>query len=647
MRYLLFAAALLSCALLFIAHSGSSYLTRPFRQAAATLSEFDSYREAAKQRSISLTADLKEHGLPRSLEPGTYVLVIGESQNREHLQAFGYSEADTTPWLSAVRQASGVAPALTPFPARLQSWVDNQAPTYTAEPSPDKDEFIFFDNAYSCHTHTVPVLTYALTAKDQYHPITLESAPSVIELLRYRYGFGTAWLSNQIKYGIWDTPVAAIGASAQLQRFTHTSGFGEPDGVLLPLVRKLGVQGQANFIVIHLMGSHFAYKDRYPSQFERFKNDENPLVGEYDNAQLYNDALMKEIYETVSQLPDFKALIYMADHADDVWSGMIHESDHFTWGMTRVPFYVALSPAYRRAHPERVAALRSHRNAPFTNDLLFDTLLGLIGATDNEHYAASGDLSSDSYAYTRSDLQTLHGRLPLSAETRPCSPDCAKIWLHRVDSPQKLTELGERFSGLELDLTYFPMLHAFENTHGNEAGKDEPTPVEHPLEATLKAYQQQNQHQWLWLDFKNLTEDNATQAAEDLRALFERYHIDKSRAIIESGNAAALAMLTKHGYKTSYYVPYYDFSRMTQEEINAAATEINTIAHSGQVSALSFCGIYYDFIKQLPLPEHFPLLTWFDWVSVPHFVYDEGALKILHDPDIQAILLKQYGHHHR
>ena len=83
-----------------------------------------------------------------SEEKGVYVLIIGESQNRLHMNAYGY-ERNTTPWLTA------------------QS---------------ENTNFLFFSHAFSCHTHTVPVLTYALTAKNQYNEQKLEDAVSIIEM---------------------------------------------------------------------------------------------------------------------------------------------------------------------------------------------------------------------------------------------------------------------------------------------------------------------------------------------------------------------------------------------------------------------------------------------------------------------------------
>ena len=62
--------------------------------------------------------------------------------------------------------------------------------------------FLFFDDAYSCYVQTVPALSYALTAKNQYNDMTLADAPSLIEAAKAA-GFHTVWISNQVRFSAW------------------------------------------------------------------------------------------------------------------------------------------------------------------------------------------------------------------------------------------------------------------------------------------------------------------------------------------------------------------------------------------------------------------------------------------------------------
>ena len=146
-----------------------NFFTNTLRETRNALAQYDNF-SAQKNARQKILGSLKS--LPKNAA-GVYVLVIGESQNKGHMSAYGYHRP-TTPWLQSIKNQHG---------------------------------FLLFDNAYSCHSHTVPVLTYALTAKNQYNTLPLEQAAD----------FHTVWISNQVKYGAWDTPVSVIADQSQTQ----------------------------------------------------------------------------------------------------------------------------------------------------------------------------------------------------------------------------------------------------------------------------------------------------------------------------------------------------------------------------------------------------------------------------------------------
>ena len=156
-----------------------------YTQTKQSLKEYKAYGEAKDKRMENLqrlghlSVDKKKGGL--------YILVIGESEARDHMEVYGYSRA-TTPWLKQ---------------------------------SAKNPEFILFSKAYSNHTHTVPTLTFALTEKNQYNAKSLKNAYSIIEIARAA-GYQTYWLSNQVKYGVYDTPVAEIAIVNDFINFTLT-----------------------------------------------------------------------------------------------------------------------------------------------------------------------------------------------------------------------------------------------------------------------------------------------------------------------------------------------------------------------------------------------------------------------------------------
>lgn len=101
-------------------------------------------------------------------------------------------------------------------------------------------------------------------------------------VLHYRHGarsgFTTTWISNQSRYGVWDTPIGAIGSTCDTQYWVNeyigtnvvTKDY---DEVLIPYLQKVDPNNRRQLIVIHLMGSHVSYWDRYPGSFYHYPVD--------------------------------------------------------------------------------------------------------------------------------------------------------------------------------------------------------------------------------------------------------------------------------------------------------------------------------------------------------------------------------------
>lgn len=296
------------------------------------------------------------------------------------MSAYGY-DRETTPWLDAMK---------------------------------DDGHTVFFRDARSCHTHTVPVLSYALTAKNQYDSRELTKAVTLIETAKAA-GYETIWLSNQVRYGAWDTPTSAIASEADKQEWlnTHVGETTETtayDGALVDRLANIKPE-RKTLIVIHLMGNHGSYRDRYPQDAAVFDGD--APVDLYDNSIRYNDSVVQHIYETAKAMPDFQGLVYCADHADDVDRNLGHDASHFTQDMTKIPFYMIFSDAYVRENPDTVQELKAHEGNRVTNDLLFNEMLAVMGIVIPQEYEKQNDLTSPAYDSDKLRFRTLHGQKEL------------------------------------------------------------------------------------------------------------------------------------------------------------------------------------------------------------------------------------------
>lgn len=171
-----------------------------------------------------------------------------------------------------------------------------------------------------------------------------------------------------------------------------------------------------------------------------------------------------------------------------------------------------------------------------------------------------------------------------------------KFWLHRVNSIEKQKEFSKKYAGLEFDIIFHSEIMGFENSHDHESFE------RYNFEKQLEVYQNLENKNGMWLDFKNLGENNKIDSLAVLKKLVKKYDVDKNKIWVESSNWQALRIFKNAGFKTSYYFPYYNFSKMSDSEIKDAKRKTEMIAKSGNVDAISFYGGYYDFVRQLELP---------------------------------------------
>lgn len=348
-----------------------NYYTEPFVDAYRVLKEYKKFRATNDMRNVMV----KQSDIIADKTNGLYVLVIGESQTRKHMSTYGYHKP-TTPWLDKMSQYNGT---------------------------------LIFSNGYSCHTHTVPALSYALTEKNQYNNLEVSQAISLVDVARAA-GFKVVWLSNQAQYGVYETPISVIADAADEKIFIsdRVGSTRFYDGALIKELNSISISDRT-LLIVHLMGCHEKYLDRYPSKIEAFS--ENNDIDCYDNAIYYNDLVMKELYENVQGYSNFKGLIYFSDHGEDVEDNLGHNSGNFRPVMSEIPLYMIFSKLYINENGEQYNQLMKARDYMFTNDLLYNTMLGIMGIHYVGHEEQCNDLSNSNYDTDEQRFYTLHGKV--------------------------------------------------------------------------------------------------------------------------------------------------------------------------------------------------------------------------------------------
>ena len=320
--------------------------------------------------------------------PGTVIFIIGESASRDYMHIYtpGFPY-DDTPWMEEMTQNPG---------------------------------FILYQNTYSSWTQTVPVLERALTEKSQYNDKEFFESASLLDVAK-KIGYKTYWFSNQGRYGQFDSAITMVAKTADEAEwtddsYTFTSKYDEE---LLPYLTRIDPHAN-NFIVLHLMGSHIYYNNRYPGEWAKFESaaGDSTMTSapSYANSVLYTDHILKEIFDYAQKNLNLRALVYFSDHGENL--KISHNPDVFKFDMVKIPFFIYLSPEYRAAFPRRSEILASRREAYFTNDMMYDTVCGLLGAPSNR-YDPLQDFSSPSYGFTRETLTTMFGMHRLTEDTEP------------------------------------------------------------------------------------------------------------------------------------------------------------------------------------------------------------------------------------
>ncbi|WP_387689827.1 phosphoethanolamine transferase [Photorhabdus sp. RM71S] len=207
----------------------------------------------------------------------TYIVVIGESVRRDFMNAYGLP-IHNTPFMST---ANGT----------------------------------LFTNYISVGPSTQISLANSLAmVKDGKNILS-----NNIVTLAKKAGFYTYWISNQGSMGVFDTPVASMGARADsplfIKKGESSSGLNRnmPDTNIIPIVKKaLEDKREKKLIVIHLMGSHSPACIRTNYEYKVFFKSEQ--VSCYIQSIENTDDLLSIITDEAQKNEKSWSLMYFADH---------------------------------------------------------------------------------------------------------------------------------------------------------------------------------------------------------------------------------------------------------------------------------------------------------------------------------------------
>jgi glucan phosphoethanolaminetransferase (alkaline phosphatase superfamily) len=251
-------------------------------------------------------------------------------------------------------------------------------------------------------------------------------------------GFKTWWISNQMSFGQFDTPISVFAKEADVTEFLNLGGFTNKssyDSVLLdPLQNAMTDPAKKKLIVLHTLGNHWNYSHRYPKEFDKWQPSlfgiENPaytdkalkpqLNNSYDNSILYTDWFLSQVITTLKESRQLTSMMYVADHGQTLYDGSCNLAfhGHNTQYEFHIPALVWYSDLYRTTHPQKVNQLLRNKRARLATENVFHSLLDMADIRYNTEHLEWSFLSKkfkphkryvDSYGWTDYDNATFKG----------------------------------------------------------------------------------------------------------------------------------------------------------------------------------------------------------------------------------------------
>lgn len=289
--------------------------------------------------------------------PEIYVLVVGETSRADNWSLYGYNR-ETNPGTSALKNLVVYRDAIT-----MSNTTHKSVPTIMSSAGSEHYDSLYYRKGVISAFNEV--------------------------------GYTTAYYSNQQRNHSF---IDAFGSEAQEVKFLKDKvslmGNNYDDELVECVKSKLDkYDGGKLLIVVHMYGSHFNYKDRYPREEAHFKPDNvisaervyrKELINAYDNTIRNTDKVLSSIIRLVDAKGVSSAVIFTSDHGEDIYDDsrdrFLHASPQPTYYQLRVPMLVWTSEQYGARYPEAVASLRANANAAVsTNMVIFHSLLDMSG----------------------------------------------------------------------------------------------------------------------------------------------------------------------------------------------------------------------------------------------------------------------------
>lgn len=314
------------------------------------------------------------------------VLLIGESYNKYHSPLYNPKARQTTPNLCRLKEQGNL---------------------------------IVFDNALSPYNVTSKTFRHMFST---YYPgcgrewVDCTLFPAVFRKAGYRVWFITnQFAGEENNKDHHDHVGGTIFNQYKLRQMQFTHMNTEATRYDMELLSQLPpadtLAAQPSLLIFHMLGQHEDYSERYPEAYNHFTADSiqndfggergRRVVAEYDNATLYNDAVVSTLLEKYAG-QDVVA-IYLSDHGEEIydWRNSCYRtnSDQMTPEIARyqyeIPLLFYVSDTFKAEHPDLLAEIQAAQHKPFYATMLPFALFHLAGISHADYKPSLDILSPD------------------------------------------------------------------------------------------------------------------------------------------------------------------------------------------------------------------------------------------------------------
>lgn len=364
-------------------------LTTPERIALITKDWIDNTNAMAESLAQIGNTAIPEVSVNSPFGGHQVILVLGESVRKDYMHCYGFPLANT-PHIDSLIQNEGM---------------------------------IQFEDVISPASHTMGVIEELMTFHTLDMPGRWYETPLLSKVLQAA-GYRTRWLSRQEQVSRYVQSVSAIAKTFDETQYL-TSGY---DDVLLDILPEPIKGGGRSFDVLHTLGSHVFFVERYPASYDRFTADslravwagakqrtpeQLTMLAQYANTIYFGDYFLSQVIRRYAR--EDAIVIYLSDHAQALYDDP-EAPDNVGHSLSqygvRVPMFVYLSPSMRAKYPHLEPQIRLASRRRIMLDVFPYAIAGLLGI-DFEAYDAKLDFFSTEYNNDRKRIlrqgtQVLH-----------------------------------------------------------------------------------------------------------------------------------------------------------------------------------------------------------------------------------------------